>query len=137
AHIAELFILQIDDAARQLAVGRIPEGVDAQRLYVDAVGVHDLEALRSDGDALEVDRLLDAPFEAGAANQVRDFGHHAMRLHVDGLDAVAAHRDLPSPGRLCGRVPRGVGEAGGPDRRGGGSQETAAAMHARVPPLRP
>src|SRR5262249_40873475 len=104
-----------------------------ERLYVDAVGVHDLETLGSDAEALEIDRLLDASFEAGAANQVRDFGHHAMRMHVDGLDAASPHRDLPAVGRLCGRVRRDVGEAGGPGRRRGGSEQTAAAVHARTP----
>src|SRR5262249_31795046 len=45
AHLRELLALQVEDTARQVAVGAVPEWIDAHHLHIDAVLVHVGDAL--------------------------------------------------------------------------------------------
>ena len=94
------FVLLLDDAPGQLAIGRIPpEAVDGQRLNVDARPVHELQALRSQD-------LVSAParplLERRPFDDIRDVDD-AVTMNVDHADALAGDRHLPPRGR---RLPR-------------------------------
>src|SRR5205823_891969 len=79
--------------------------------------------------------------DVGALEDVRDFGHDAMRMDVDDLHALAAnHDDLAPALRLCGprggkvKAARDISRAGGSC---GNAQKKAAAImfHGLLLPL--
>src|SRR5205823_1917784 len=73
-----------------VALGLVPElRIDAERLDIDALLVHDLGALGRD-DELREAHLLTDEFE-----RFRDV---AMGVNVDGRDALARDDDLAPPG---------------------------------------
>src|SRR6185312_4043701 len=95
--VAKLFVLNIVDAAGEIAIGAIPEGIDAKNLDIDAVGIH----LR--GPAVRMERAdqrlrLTAgahAFQGGPFQKRDDLRNETMAMHVDGFDALAADDDLP------------------------------------------
>ena len=108
AHLRELFTLDVEHPAREVAVRRVPERVDAEHLHVDAVLVH----VR---DPRSLNRKAEVPLElsAGRCLKWRTFDdvehgrHGAVRVHVHGLDSTAAYCDLAPPwgaGRLSCRM---------------------------------
>jgi hypothetical protein len=48
AELGELLDLEVDDAAREIAVGTVSEGIDAERLKADAIVIHIRNALEPD-----------------------------------------------------------------------------------------
>ena len=96
AQLGEFLILNFDELGGYLAVGRIPKGIDAQGLHIDALGVHGLQTVRQ------------RSILAGniSVHQLRGFGHGAMSVDVDGLHAAAAYHHLPAP--LGARLRLGV-----------------------------
>src|ERR1700738_1450707 len=89
----DALVMHPDDARREVAVRVIPPIlIDAERLKVDPALIHGGHAL---GSQNLVGREL--PLDIGALEDVRDFGHDAMRMDVDDLHALAAnHHDLAS-----------------------------------------
>ena len=51
AHLRELFTLEIEHPAREVAVRRVPERIDAEYLHIDAVLVHVRNPLSLDWEA--------------------------------------------------------------------------------------
>ena len=100
--LGELLVLQLDQLFGDVAVGVIPERIDADRLHVDALLVHGLEALGADH---EIGR---PPL---AVQHRHDLGEHAVRVDVDGLDAAAADHDLAAASRRLGVDVRRVKQA--------------------------
>jgi hypothetical protein len=82
----------LNDAARELAIGGVvpPEPVDRERLYVNALLIHQLKTLRSEN--------LVPPASPGFRKRrpFDDVRHvdHAVAMDVDDLDAAAADRDF-------------------------------------------
>ena len=83
--LGKLFVLQLDELVGDVAFGFVPEGVDADRLHVDALLVHGLEAVCADD---EIGRPVFQP------EHVHDLREHAVRVDVHGLDAAAVDHDL-------------------------------------------
>jgi hypothetical protein len=106
ADLRERLVLDLDELARDVPVRRVPVGVDAERLDVDALLVHRADAVCLAGHE-EGFRLERSP------HQGHRRGHRAVRVHVHGLHALALHHHL-SPPRL-----RGGGPAAGDERRVG------------------
>jgi len=95
-HRRELFILHVDNATGEVAIGAVIHGIDAQRLHIDPVAVHV-------GDALRSDRKTEAAFELPARGalelspfyEIDNFGDGGVGVHVHGLDPAAADRHFP------------------------------------------
>ena len=83
----ELLVLEGDDLSREIAVGLVPARVDAERLDVDALLVHRLQAHRELRGHVEIGAER-RPAELEAEQQ-GGLGHCAVRVPVDGLDARA------------------------------------------------
>ena len=92
AKLRELLVVQAHDLARRVAIGLVPDRIDAERLDVDVLLVHRLHALFGhDDDALLVMlRGLDA-------EHVHRFRDDAVRMHVDRLHTAALHDDFAPP----------------------------------------
>ena len=122
-HRGEFFTLEVEHPARQVAVRRVPERIDAEHLHIDAIFVH----VR---DARSLNRKAKVPFKlpAGRCLELRAFDdvkhgrHGAVRVHVHGRDATAAHGDLVpwSAGRLRKGMSYSATDANHPGRRGHG-----------------
>jgi hypothetical protein len=106
ADLRERLVLKLDELARDVPVRRVPVGVDAERLDVDALLVHRADAVRRAGH--EEGLRLERPPHQGHGR-----GHRAVRVHVHRLHALALHHHLSPP-----RV-RGGGPAAGDERRVG------------------
>ena len=80
-------VLHLDQLGRDVALGAVPVGIDAERLDVDALRVHrgDAHAGVVHQQARRLERMLD---------QRHRLGNAAMGVHVDGLDALAVDHDL-------------------------------------------
>ena len=80
-------VLDPDQFRRGVAPGAIPEGVDAERLDIDALAVHRRDANAGVGHQ-----------QAGRLERLTDHRHRrrhaAMGVNVDGLDAFAVDHDL-------------------------------------------
>ena len=87
-------VLRLDDAAREVAVGGVPPvAVDAQRLHVHALAVH--RGSRAGPQDVRRATAAAAFAKRRALHDLGDLGNHAVRVHVDDLDAPAADRHLP------------------------------------------
>jgi len=89
--LREPFVLREHDLGRQRALGRIPPvTVDAERLHVDALLIHDLQAFGAEVAA--------AAARLGERRVLDDLIHRndAVRMDVDHFDATAAHHHLPA-----------------------------------------
>ena len=97
ADLRERLVLELDELARDVPLRRVPVGVDAERLDVDALLVHRADAVRRAGheEGLRLER---------SPHQGHRRGHRAVRVHVHGLHALALHHHL-SPPRLRAAVP--------------------------------
>ena len=90
ADLGQRLVLDPDELLGHVAVRRVPVGVDAERLHVDALRVHRGEALpgigHQEGLGLEL-----------APHQRHRGGDRAVRVHVHRLHAFAAHHHLAPP----------------------------------------
>ena len=114
-----------DDGACVVAVRRVPPiGVDAERLDVDAALVHGREPFGPEHERRRRDaRRVDARHAA------RDLGKHAMRVHVDDLDAAAADVISFRAGVGCAWAPNAATLKAAPVR----PQELPAIRHEPFP----
>ncbi len=89
AEFDELLVLYPDQLGGGVALGAIPVRVDAERLDIDAGAVHLRQPVADirPQEAGRFERMID---DLGG---VRD---DAMRVHVDGLDALAGDHDFPA-----------------------------------------
>ena len=101
AGFGELFVLDADQLARDVTIGLVPVGIDAQRLDVDTLLVHRLDPVR--GPRHQQRLRLDL-----APHQRHRLGDGAVRVDVDRLDAPAVDDDLAAARLRLGR--RGGGE---------------------------
>ncbi|WP_366946317.1 DUF3566 domain-containing protein [uncultured Bradyrhizobium sp.] len=119
--LGELLVLQIDQLLGRVAVGLVPERIDAQRLDVDALRVHGLEAVRA---VLQMGRT-----ELEVHHRQR-FGKRAVRMDVDGLDAAAVDHDLAAACRGLRVHMRRVEHAAAAERDAG---ESAGGLAEEIP----
>jgi hypothetical protein len=86
-------VLHLDQVFGRVALGAVPERVDAQRLDIDARLVHVREAVPDI-----------RPEQRGCFERVIDqlcgVGNDAMRVHVNGLDPLTGDDDLPTSMRV-------------------------------------
>src|SRR6266849_1162271 len=136
AQLRELLVLQLDDGGGGVAVLAIPERVDGEHLEIDRLGVHALEALLDDDEVLL--RALDLRQHARRllARQRDGLVEVAMRVHVDGLDALALdrHRQPLGAALLAARRREHRTAAEDDAGRGAGAREKLSAC-AHVPLL--
>ncbi len=104
AEFGQLFVLDSDQLGRGVAVGAIPEGIDAERLDVDPLGVHL-------GDAVGEVRPQQPRRLQRMVDHRRRLRNDGMGVDVDGLDPLAVDHDLAPPTRLC-RPSRGLALGG-------------------------
>jgi hypothetical protein len=95
AELGQLFVLDLDQLGRRIALRAIPKGVDAERLDVDPLRIHLLDAVGDVGPQ-QTRRLQ------WVIDDRRRLGNDGMGVDVDGLDPLAVDHDLASP-----TLPRG------------------------------
>src|SRR5262249_7085109 len=100
-------VLHFDQLFGRVALGAVPERVDAQRLDIDARLVHLREAVP------DIRPKQRGCFERGI-DQLRGVGNDAVRVHIDGLDPLTGDDDLPAWMRVGLDAPArtGVGSGG-------------------------
>ena len=107
AELHQRFVLDADQLFGGIALGAVPERVDAERLDIDAGAVH----LRQPGADVvpkqprRLERMID---------DLRGVGNDAMGVHVDRLDPLAGDHDFPALGMRVGVPARAA-----PRRRAG------------------
>src|SRR5262249_51230582 len=91
-------VLYLDQLFSRVALGAVPERVDAQRLDIDARHVHVREAVPDI-----------RPKQRGCFERVIDqlcgVGNGAMRVDVNGLDPLTGDDDLPASMRVGADAP--------------------------------
>jgi hypothetical protein len=100
AELDQSLVLDLDQLGRDVALGAVPVGVDAERFDVDALRIHRRDAHAGIGhqQARCLERVLD---------QGHRRGHRAMGVDVNRLDPFAVDHDLPAAAmRMRLRVPR-------------------------------
>src|SRR6267154_6464799 len=98
APFGELFIVKLDDLAREFTVCRIePETIDAQHLNVNPPVVERLHTLRPH-DVWSAGAIACTRSEGRILDHVPHFRHDAVGMHVDHLYALASHEYFPA---LC------------------------------------
>jgi hypothetical protein len=110
AEFGQLLILYLDQLGCRVAFGAVPKGVDAERLDIDALGVHLRYAVADIGP--QQPRRLQ-----WVIDHSRRLGNDCMGVDVDGLDPLAVDHDLappPLPRRRCSasQAASDKGEAG-------------------------
>ncbi len=93
AELGQLLVLDPDQLGRGVAVGAIPEGVDAERLDIDPLGIHL-------GDAVGKVRPQEARRLQRMVDHRRRLRNDGMGVDVDSLDPLAIDHDLAPPPRL-------------------------------------
>src|SRR5215510_898907 len=86
-------VLHFDQLFSRVALGAVPERVDAQRLDIDARLVHVREAVP------DIRPKQRGCFER-VIDQLRGVGNDAVRVHIDGLDPLTGDDDLPASMRM-------------------------------------
>ena len=119
----QLLILKVDQPSGQIAIGRVPEGIDADGLDVDAFLVHDLQTPSSITGLLS--RGATASFERRALEKIGHFGNIDVAVHVHGLDLLACHHHRLVLGHRSGRL-----------RTIAASRPSGPAASGRFPPMR-
>ena len=135
AQLGELLVVDLADLLRGLAVLAVPEWIDRQYLHVDSHRVHLLETLL-DHDEVLLHALHRRRNARGVlAHQVDRFLEEAMRVAVDGLDALALHHHGQPRSRLLRmRLERQPAAAEHkPGERTGRFQEIPARGHEPLP----
>ena len=114
----ELLVLDADQLGGGVALGAVPERVDAERLDIDAGAVH----LRQPGADIRPQQSRRLERVVDDLGRVRD---DAMRMHIDGLDALAGDDDFPAALRVgvgmplpSRATPAGAGAGSGAHRGG-------------------
>src|SRR5689334_11033367 len=100
---SERLVVDVDDLFAQVALPRVPHGIDAERLHVDALRIHLPQPVT--GNLLQPrigDRRLGDLGEPGLARELQGGRYLAMSVHVDRECALAIDDDvaLARPGRL-------------------------------------
>src|SRR4029453_2649704 len=100
AELGEPLVLDLDHLGDQVALGPVPRRIDAERLHIDALGVHLADPPLADFADSRPAMVVDlAPQERV---RLRD---HAVRVHIDGLHAATAHHYLAAPAARHRREP--------------------------------
>src|SRR6201997_38182 len=99
-------VLHLDQLFGHVALGAVPERVDAQRLDIDARLVHLREAVPDIRPKQRgcFERMID---------QLRGVGNDAVRVHIDGLDPLTGDDDLPASMRVGVDAPARTGAGSG------------------------
>ena len=131
AQLRQLLVLQLDERLGDVALGLVPVGIDAERLDVDALPVHGLDALGAHH------QLVGLHLQSHQRHRLRE---PTMRMDVDGLDAAAAHHHLAPPRRTGGlrvhmrRVQETAArENGAPHCPQGAIEKVSSGRHAFLP----
>ena len=99
-------VLHFDQLFGRVALGAVPERVDAQRLDIDARLVHVREAVP------DIRPKQRGCFER-VIDQLRGVGNDAVRVHIDGLDPLTGDDDLPASMRVGVDAPARTGAGSG------------------------
>src|SRR5207302_5174561 len=85
--LRQRLVVEADQLGRGIALGAVPEGVDAERLDIDAGAVHLGEPVADirPQEPRRLERMVD---------YLRGVGNDAMRVDIDGLDPLAVDHDL-------------------------------------------
>ena len=140
AEFGKFLVLGLHNLAGKLTVTAVPERIDREHFEVDGLGIHRREPLVELDESFRraVDRRVLDRRRVGA-KQGDGLVEHAMGMHVDGLDPLAAdHHGKLLPRRLLGmcamqHAATAEHDAGG-DGSAAGFQEIAAAGHDGVLP---
>src|SRR5215471_10121579 len=98
AELCQLFILKLDQLGRSVAIGAVPERVDAERFDIDALGVHL-------GDAVGKVRPQQPWGFERMIDHRRRFRNNGVGVDVDRFDSLAADHDLaPAPSLWSART---------------------------------
>src|SRR5439155_11644326 len=83
AELRQRLVVEADQLGRGIALGAVPERVDAERLDIDAGTIHLGEAIADirPQETRRLERVID---------DLRSIGNDAMRVDIDGLDPLAA-----------------------------------------------
>src|SRR6516225_751218 len=95
-------VLHLDQLFGHVALGAVPERVDAQRLDIDARLVHVREAVP------DIRPKQRGCFER-VIDQLRGVGNDAVRVHIDGLDPLTGDDDLRASMRVGADAPARTG----------------------------
>jgi hypothetical protein len=138
AHGRERFTLEIEHPARQIAVGAVPERVDAERLHIDAILVHICDALSRNRKAkIPLELPACRSLEWGAFDNVEHGRHGTVRVHVHGFDPAAAHGDFAAHwdrGRLGERMSEAATDADHAGRCRRGMFQKPSTIEHGIPP---
>ena len=120
--LGQPLVLDLHDPAREVAIGCVPPvAIDTERLNIEPLLVHDLQARWAQhivpAASPSTTASASVAREACTFDDVRHLRHEAVTVDVDHLDALAPHEHLAAPGR------------GGPNRSGAGIREPAAHEH--------
>src|SRR5207247_7762310 len=87
----ELLVLDLDNLARELAVRRVPERVDAEDLDIDPLRVQRMETLGAEDETAAVGLVAAAGRrELRTFENIADLGHREGTVDVDRLDPLGA-----------------------------------------------
>src|SRR5438105_14495198 len=94
AHLGDLFTLKIEHPAREVAVRCVPERVDTEHLYVDAVldSVRDASGANRKAD-VTVEMSARMPSKLATFDNVLNAHPGTVSVHVDSRDALRTERD--------------------------------------------
>ena len=106
AQLGEFFVVHLDDLGRGVAVLAVPERIDRQHLHIDRHRIHFLETLLDDDEMLRNALGRRQHLVGRVAHQVERFMEIAVRVNVDGQDALTAnlHRQARRLRLRAGRI---------------------------------
>jgi hypothetical protein len=105
ADLDEPLVVETHHFRRGLAIGAVPEGIDAERLHVDPLRVHRPEPT---GQVLPLHHDPAGVMLVGILpEQLRRRGDETVRVHVDGPHPLALYLHFATPGRGLRRAPVG------------------------------
>ena len=81
--------------------GAVPEGIDADRLNIDALFVHVLQSTRSQDEVAAGEQILEGCRQRPVLDDVLHLRDETVTVHVDDLDATAADGNLTAPRRAA------------------------------------
>src|SRR5438270_5465035 len=118
AEFGQFLVLNLDDLSGEVAIAAVPERIDRQYLHVDRHRVHRLQTLLDDDKMFLLALGRRQWLVLVRTEKVERFVEQAMRMHVDGLDALAIdhHRQALRFWLSVGRVQKAAtaeGDAAG------------------------
>ena len=95
--------MNIDDSPRQVAIRRVPGGINAERLDVDSLLVHRAQAFRRRSAARK--HISQAGGIGVSTHERHGLRHSTMGMDVNGRHAASAHHNLTAARRRGFELP--------------------------------